>query len=91
MTYSPTYNSLRQELSTALADLEREALHGSWSGKSYREYWDWFDARAEVIAAMATDRAERYAVDGLLLDLTDSAHESYGVPADRADDVITRP
>lgn len=65
-----------------------EGLHADrWCGRTYREFWEWFNAQASRVEAMADDD-EMDEVGQRLADLRDSAHDAFGIPDDRADEVI---
>ncbi|MEN1941001.1 hypothetical protein WCE39_07900 [Luteimonas sp. MJ174] len=77
---------MRDELKEAIQALSAGQRFEHWYGKTYRQFWDWFDAEDARILAMAAGGAELEAVRGALLDIR--ADTGRDVPDERADDVI---
>lgn len=80
---------MRPDLRDAIQALRAGQHYKRWYGKTYREFWAWFNAEDDRIVAMAANDAEADEVREALLDIR--ADTGRDVPDERADEVIARP
>lgn len=82
---------MRNELTIAVGELYQGIGHHHWHGKTFRQFWDWFNQRciALVGAALPEELGELQAE---LLDVRAAVEDGgYLVPSDRLDEVIEPP
>lgn len=82
---------MRNDLTIAVGELYQGIRHDHWHGKTFRQFWTWFNGRCiELVgAAGADDLAE---LERELLALrAEVDDEGYLVPADRLDETIEPP
>lgn len=82
---------MRNELTAAVGELYQGIRHEHWHGKTFRQFWEWFNARCIRIVA-AADAGELDALEARLLDVRAAIEEGgYMVSSDRLDEVIEPP
>ena len=79
---------MRDASTIALGELHRAIGAEHWQGKTYRQFWTWFNARCIEIVGGA-DAADLDALGVELLGVRDAVEDGgYMVASDRLDDVI---
>lgn len=82
---------MRDPSTIAVGELYQGIRHEHWQGKTYRQFWTWFNGRCIEIVG-AADAADLDALGIELLSVRDAIEASgYMVPSDRLDDVIDAP
>lgn len=82
---------MRDELTIAVAELYQGIRHDHWHGRTFRQFWEWFNARciAVVGAASAEELAELEVELLAVRAMVDDG--GYAVSSDRLDEVIEPP
>jgi len=79
---------MRDELTIAVGELYQGIRHEHWQGKTYRQFWTWFNDRCIQIVGMA-ETADLDALGVALFEVRDAIEASgYMVASDRLDDTI---
>ncbi|WP_394003676.1 hypothetical protein ACF3M1_02640 [Luteimonas sp. WGS1318] len=82
---------MRDPSTIAVGELYQGIRHEHWQGKTYRQFWTWFNGRCIEIVG-AADAADLDALGIELLSVRDAIEDGgYMVPSDRLDDVIDAP
>lgn len=82
---------IRDALTIAVGELYQGIRHEHWHGKTFRQFWEWFNARCIVIVG-AADAGELEALETLLLEVRAAIDDGgYMVSSDRLDEVIEPP
>ncbi len=79
---------MRDHTTMAVSELYQSIRHEHWQGRTYRQFWTWFNARCIEIVGGA-DAADLDALGVELLGVRDAVEDGgYMVASDRLDDVI---
>ncbi len=79
---------MRDASTIAVSELYQGIRHEHWHGKTYRQFWTWFNDRCIAIVG-AAEADELDALGSALLEVRDTVEAAgYMVPSDRLDDVI---
>jgi len=79
---------MRDELTIAVGELYQGIRHEHWQGKTYRQFWTWFNDRCIQIVGMA-ETADLDALGVALFEVRDAIEASgYMVASDRLDETI---
>ena len=79
---------MRDDLTIAVGELHQAIRHTHWQGKTYRQFWTWFNDRCIELVGMA-DTADLDALGVALFDVRDAIEAGgYMVGSDRLDDTI---
>ena len=79
---------MRDQLTIAVSELYTGIRHEHWQGRTFRQFWEWFNARCIHIVAVA-DADELGELEVQLLDVRATVEAAgYLVPSDRLDEVI---
>ena len=82
---------MRNELIIAVSELYQGIRHEHWHGKTFRQFWEWFNARCIRIVG-AADAGELEVLEQQLLDVRAAIEDAgYMVSSDRLDEVIEPP
>ncbi|MGJ4803602.1 hypothetical protein [Luteimonas sp. SDU82] len=82
---------MRNELIIAVGELHQGISHHHWHGRTFRQFWAWFNDRCIQLVG-AADAGELDALEGALLEVRTAVEEGgYMVPSDRLDEVIEPP
>ena len=83
---------MRREIEEAIAAFSDGGRHEHWYGKTYADFWAWFDGEHARIMAMATDPAEAEQVRAALVEVTAAADDGgFAGPEEMMAKVIERP
>lgn len=82
---------MRNELTIAVGELYQGIRHEHWHGKTFRQFWTWFNDRCiAIVGAAGAEDLDTLEVE--LLELRAAVEEGgYVVPSDRLDEVIEPP
>ena len=82
---------MRNELTIAVGELYQGIAHHHWHGKTFRQFWEWFNHRCiALVGAALPDELEQLQAE--LLDVRAAVEDGgYLVPSDRLDEVIEPP
>ncbi|MGO3126866.1 MAG: hypothetical protein ACTIJY_02220 [Luteimonas sp.] len=79
---------MHDDLTIAVGELHQAIRHAHWQGKTYRQFWTWFNNRCIEIVGMA-ETADLDALGVALLEVRDAIEAGgYMVGSDRLDDTI---
>ena len=79
---------MRDPLTIAVGELYTGIRHEHWQGKTFRQFWEWFNARCIRIVG-AADAGELDELEAHLLEVRAAIEDAgYMVPSDRLDEVI---
>ncbi|HRN61385.1 MAG TPA: hypothetical protein PK743_03335 [Luteimonas sp.] len=82
---------MRNELTIAIGELYQGIRHEHWHGKTFRQFWEWFNARCLRIVAVA-EADELGELEARLMDVRAAIEDGgYMVSSDRLDEVIEPP
>lgn len=82
---------MRDQLTIAVSELYQGIRHEHWHGKTFRQFWEWFNARCIQIVG-AADVTELGELEAQLLDVRTAIEDGgYMVSSDRLDEVIEPP
>lgn len=82
---------MRDALTIAISEMHQGMRHEHWHGKTFRQFWEWFNARCIRIVG-AADADELDEVEHALLEVRAAVEDGgYMVPSDRLDDTIDPP
>ncbi|WP_149194546.1 hypothetical protein [Luteimonas suaedae] len=82
---------MRDDLTIAIGELYQGIRHEHWHGKTFRQFWEWFNARCIQIVD-AADAGELAELEGMLLEVRAEVEDGgYAVAPDRLDEVIEPP
>ena len=80
--------AMRDQLTIAVSELYTGIRHEHWHGRTFRQFWEWFNARCIHIVAVA-EADELGELEVQLLDVRAAVEAGgYMVPPDRLDAVI---
>jgi hypothetical protein len=79
---------MRDASTIAVSELYQGIRHEHWHGKTYRQFWTWFNDRCiAIVGAASADELD--ALGAALLEVRDTVEAAgYMVSSDRLDDVI---
>jgi len=79
---------MRDPLTIAVGELYQAIRHEHWQGKTYRQFWTWFNGRCiELVGAADADDLDALGI--ALLEARDAVEAAgYMVPSDRLDETI---
>lgn len=82
---------MRNELTIAVSELYQGIRHEHWHGKTFRQFWEWFNARCiQIVGAADADELEE--LERQLLDVRAAIEDAgYMVASDRLDETIQPP
>ncbi|TWT19075.1 hypothetical protein FQY83_11945 [Luteimonas marina] len=82
---------MRDELTIAVGELYQGIRHEHWHGKTFRQFWEWFNARCiQLVGSAAADELDE--LEGELLEVRAAIEDGgYVVPSDRLDERIEPP
>ena len=82
---------MRDHTTKAVSELYQGIRHEHWQGRTYRQFWTWFNARCiEIVGGAAAADLDALGIE--LLGVRDAVEDSgYMVASDRLDDVIDTP
>ena len=82
---------MRDPLTIAVGELYQGIRHEHWQGRTFRQFWEWFNARCiELVGAADADELDE--LQARLLDVRTAIEDGgYMVPSDRLDEVIEPP
>ncbi len=82
---------MRDQLTIAISELYQGIRHEHWHGKTFRQFWEWFNARCiQIVGAADTD--ELGELEAQLLDVRAAIEDAgYMVASDRLDEIIQPP
>ena len=79
---------MRNELTIAVGELYQGIRHEHWHGRTFRQFWEWFNGRCIDIVGVA-DADELVELEARLLDVRAAIEAGgYLVSSDRLDEVI---
>ena len=82
---------IRDALTIAIGELYQGIRHEHWHGKTFRQFWEWFNDRCIRIVA-AADADELDELERQLMDVRAAVEDAgYMVSSDRLDEVIEPP
>ena len=82
---------IRDALTIAIGELYQGIRHEHWHGKTFRQFWEWFNARCIQIVG-AADASELEELEIRLLEVRAAIEDGgYMVSSDRLDEVIEPP
>jgi hypothetical protein len=82
---------MRDALTIAVSELSQGIRHDHWHGKTFRQFWDWFNGRCIDLVADA-DAGELAELEAELLAVRAEVEEAgYMVSSDRLGEVIEPP
>jgi hypothetical protein len=82
---------MRDALTIAVSELYQGIRHDHWHGKTFRQFWDWFNGRCIDLVADA-DAGELAELESELLAVRAEVEEAgYMVSSDRLGEVIEPP
>lgn len=79
---------MRDATTIAIGEIYQGMRYEHWHGKTYRQFWEWFNARCiEIVSAASGDELE--ALYAALTDVRAAIEEAgYLVSSDRLDETI---
>jgi len=82
---------MRNELTIAVGELHQGIAHHHWHGKTFRQFWEWFNHRCiQLVGSAAPEELD--ALEAALLEVRAAIEEGgYMVSSDRLDEVIEPP
>jgi len=82
---------MRDELTIAVGELYQGIRHEHWHGKTFRQFWEWFNERCiRLVGSAAADELDE--LEGELLEVRVAIEDGgYAVPSDRLDERIEPP
>lgn len=82
---------MRDQLTIAVGELYQGIRHDHWHGRTFRQFWEWFNARCIALVADASgDELQELEVE--LLAVRAAVDDGgYTVSSDRLDEVIEPP
>lgn len=82
---------MRDDLTIAVGELYQGIRHEHWHGKTFRQFWTWFNDRCIAIVGSAPAE-DLDALEAQLLDVRAAIEDGgYMVSSDRLDEVIEPP
>jgi hypothetical protein len=82
---------MRDALTIAISELYQGMRHEHWHGKTFRQFWEWFNARCIQIVG-AADADELGELERELLEVRAAVDDGgYRVPSERLDEIIEPP
>lgn len=82
---------IRDHLTIAVGELYQGIRHEHWQGKSFRQFWTWFNGRCLQIVG-AAEAGELDELELRLLEVRAAVDDGgYMVPSDRLDEIIQPP
>ncbi|MCR6663304.1 MAG: hypothetical protein NVV60_09200 [Luteimonas sp.] len=82
---------MRDQLTIAVSELYQGIRHEHWHGKTFRQFWTWFNERCIRIVG-AADADELGELESQLMDVRAAIEDGgYMVSSDRLDEVIEPP
>ena len=79
---------MRDQLTIAVSELYTGIRHEHWHGRTFRQFWEWFNARCIRIVGEA-EAGELDVLEVRLMEVRMAVEEAgYLVPSDRLDEVI---
>ena len=82
---------IRDALTIAIGELYQGIRHEHWHGKTFRQFWEWFNARCIQIVG-AADANELEELEVRLLEVRAAIEDGgYMVSSDRLDEIIEPP
>ena len=82
---------MRDHLTIAISELYQGIRHEHWHGKTFRQFWEWFNHRCILIVGEA-EADELGELEAGLLDVRAAIEDSgYMVGSDRLDEIIEPP
>ncbi len=82
---------MRNELTIAVGELYQGIAHHHWHGKTFRQFWDWFNHRCIALVA-AAEAGELDDLETALLEVRAAVEDGgYIVSSDRLDEIIEPP
>ncbi|WP_166432755.1 hypothetical protein [Luteimonas yindakuii] len=79
---------MRDQLTIAVSELYTGIRHEHWHGRTFRQFWEWFNARCIHIVAVA-EADELAELEVQLLDVRAAIEDAgYMVSSDRLDEVL---
>ena len=82
-------SAMRDASTIAIGELYQGIRHEHWHGKTYRDFWRWFNDRCIQIVG-AAESGELDALHAALMDVRAAVEEAgYAVSSDRLDERIT--
>lgn len=82
---------MRDPLIIAISELHQGIRHAHWQGRSFRQFWEWFNARCiQIVGAAGPDELDE--LEAQLLEVRAAVEDGgYLVPSDRLDEIIQPP
>lgn len=79
---------MRDQSTIAVGELYQGIRHEHWQGKTYRQFWTWFNERCiQIVGAAQADELD--ALGAELMQVRDAVEAGgYMVPSDRLDERI---
>ena len=82
---------IRDALTIAIGELYQGIRHEHWHGKTFRQFWEWFNARCIQIVG-AADANELEELEVRLLEVRAAIEDGgYMVSSDRLDEILEPP
>ena len=82
---------MRDQLTIAVGELYQGIRHDHWHGRTFRQFWEWFNGRCIALVAEAS-ADELQALEVELLAVRAAVDDGgYAVSSDRLDEVIEPP
>ena len=82
---------MQDRLTIAIGELYQDIRHEHWHGKTFRQFWEWFNDRCIGIVG-AAEAGELDELETALLDVRAAVEDAgYMVSSDRLDEVIEPP
>ncbi|TDK24372.1 hypothetical protein E2F46_08805 [Luteimonas aestuarii] len=80
---------MRDATTIAIGEIYQGIRHEHWHGKTFRQFWEWFNGRCiQIVGAAGADELD--ALDTALMDVRAAVEEAgYLVSSDRLDERIT--
>jgi hypothetical protein len=72
----------------ALIDTFARQAYGDWRGKTFAEFWDWFDKREREILAATPPESEEWMREQLVEITANCDDAGLAVPPERENDII---
>lgn len=82
---------MRDPLTIAVGELYQGIRHEHWQGRTFRQFWTWFNDRClQIVGAAEADELDE--LEARLLDVRAAIDDGgYMVPSDRLDEIIQPP
>lgn len=79
---------MRDQLTIAVSELYQGIRHEHWQGKTYRQFWTWFNDRCiQIVGAANADELDMLGTE--LLDVREAVDAAgYAVSSDQLDETI---